>query len=101
MVGRTTCDDRPLCRMYCLFGYRLDAQGCATCKCKSSPCEDGAPFLKDYSCQFDSCPETYYCKVASSNAYAVCCPVTAKINSRRMHSHKLQYHLSVYKKSVA
>lgn len=91
MSDRTTCGNRPSCRMYCLFGYRVDAQGCATCKCKSSPCENGTPFLKDFSCLLDSCPDNYYCKVPSTNAYAVCCSVTATINSRRMQSDILQY----------
>jgi len=31
------CDDRPMCRMYCEFGFKRDEDGCEICSCHSRP----------------------------------------------------------------
>ncbi|UJR18228.1 hypothetical protein I4U23_005127 [Adineta vaga] len=78
VISKPPCYKRPICAIYCQYGNRLDAQGCPTCSCKSSPCENDAPILDGYNCGFTvdrkECPETHYCKIAPNDAYAVCCP---------------------------
>ncbi|CAF3908243.1 unnamed protein product [Adineta steineri] len=73
-INKPACSNRPMCNAYCEYGNRLDTQGCPTCGCNSSPCENETPPLEGYSCgpttDQSDCPTTYYC----NDAYAVCCP---------------------------
>ncbi|CAF5015398.1 unnamed protein product, partial [Rotaria sp. Silwood1] len=51
--------------------------GCPTCRCKTSPCEDGRAPLPGYFCGRSptrrDCPRNYACLIAPNDAYAVCC----------------------------
>ncbi len=75
-TAQTTCD--PVCAIYCLYGNVIDANGCPTCKCKTSPCRYEETPLKGYFCGHginrEDCPWTYRCIIGLNNAYAVCCP---------------------------
>ncbi|CAF3366916.1 unnamed protein product [Rotaria sp. Silwood1] len=66
-----------LCRRRCLYGFVLNRNGCPTCRCKTSPCEDGQAPLPGYFCGRSrtrrDCPRNYACLIAPNDAYAVCC----------------------------
>jgi hypothetical protein len=68
----------PVCAIYCQFGNVRDANGCPTCSCKKSPCEDEQTPLADYFCgrgpNRRECPSTHHCAIAPNDAFAVCCP---------------------------
>ncbi|CAF2134915.1 unnamed protein product [Rotaria magnacalcarata] len=68
----------PVCAIYCRFGNVMDENGCPTCVCKRTPCEDNQPPLAGYNCgrspNRQPCPSTHYCNIAPNDAYAVCCP---------------------------
>ncbi len=68
----------PVCDIYCQYGYVIDANGCPTCRCKSSPCQNGQAPLAGYFCgrgpNRQDCPSAYKCVIAPNDAYAVCCP---------------------------
>ncbi|ESO98052.1 hypothetical protein LOTGIDRAFT_201804 [Lottia gigantea] len=71
----------PVCEIYCEFGNVLDENGCKTCKCKKSPCEDGAPMTLDSNGNTINCgrggvrcPLNSECKIHPADRYAVCCP---------------------------
>ena len=75
-IAPVTCG--PVCEIYCEYGNVLDANGCPTCKCKSSPCRNGQTPLPNYFCgrgpTHQDCPSGYNCIIAPNDAYAVCCP---------------------------
>ncbi|CAF3340038.1 unnamed protein product [Rotaria sp. Silwood1] len=63
-----------LCRRRCLYGFVLNRNGCPTCRCKTSPCEDGRAPLPGYFCGRSptrrDCPRNYACLIAPNDAYA-------------------------------
>jgi hypothetical protein len=71
------CDTAPRCRMVCRYGFQLDSEGCATCRCKKTPCTHGRQPLKGYFCGKGAtrrdCPTTHECVIAPNDSYAVCC----------------------------
>lgn len=75
-IATITCG--PVCEIYCQYGNVLDADGCPTCSCKKSPCQDGQAPLAGYFCgrgpNRQDCPSAYKCVIAPNDAYAVCCP---------------------------
>lgn len=68
----------PVCAILCQYGNVLDANGCPTCRCKTTPCENGRVPLPGYFCgrgpNRQDCPLTHTCVIAPNDAYAVCCP---------------------------
>lgn len=42
----TACDGRPMCFMFCEFGFKRDADGCEVCHCMDDPCQVTYRFQK-------------------------------------------------------
>ena len=76
--AKSTVECGPVCAIYCQYGNVLDKDGCPTCSCKKTPCQNDQEPLEGYFCGLSSsqqdCPSTHYCDVAPNDAYAVCCP---------------------------
>lgn len=74
-MARTPCG--PVCAIYCPFGNVRDANGCPTCKCKSSPCRNGRPPLQNTYCLPGSnaqpCPRSYRCVLDRGSSRGFCC----------------------------
>ncbi|CAF1548187.1 unnamed protein product [Adineta ricciae] len=87
--SKLICRDPLLGAFRCKYGNRVNKQGYPICQCKKSPCENEAPILDGYSCgravNRNDCPETHYCKIAPTDAYAVCCPRTDLETSTRIN----------------
>jgi len=72
-----------MCEIYCLYGFKINADGCPYCACKMSPCDNEAEPLANYFCgrgpNRKECPENYRCTISPVDAYAVCCPQSQPI----------------------
>ncbi|CAF1498308.1 unnamed protein product [Didymodactylos carnosus] len=84
--GPTKSCHQPMCAIHCQYGFKTGNDGCPTCSCKRTPCQDESKPLPGYFCgrgiNRRDCPATHSCVISPVDAYAVCCEKSETLSEK-------------------